>query len=1272
MRVHGSRNYWNKQLILLLVFMLVAEGFFTMLAPQTAKAAAPAPGGVSGDLISWVEFTKSMEQGKIENNLVTELQDLADEGRKWTPFATKEQKVENIGNKMINFHLVTVPESSDAAVQYKTNSPFADPTSNAREVFSVQSKDPDEACPKVPPAGTYNSGFPWAMGGTGPDVYCSPKRGFDGILFSGFGSTQVRDKSPNPYQGLPTMLNVSSAVNYWRLNMNGAVTGGDSTNTVNWETTGADDGYYAIGGAKATPFKGGNIAEVLVYNRTLTDTERQQVNSYLALKYGITMGTHDYLASDGKTKMLSHADNTGYGRRITGIGRDDNGTLNQKQSKSQVAGANVTIALGDAIEATNEANTNLIANDKSFFIFSDNNLSTVYAKVIDNDDLPASHQLQLATSVTSAKMMNRAYKVDKSADWSDAPITLKVDGADARENQVFLFASPDSTFSSDVTALPPDASTGQITLNSSVLSDGSYFTFVEYVDKRSLESLVIDAGTLAEADYTAASWQAFQQALADSNSILTDANKMQDEVNAALKALEDARAALVSIAALQEKVDEINGEITGGTLKETDYTPASWTELQNKLGEAQTVLDNPNATKAEIDAALKALETARGNLVMAGAELESLNVFNADDRSPLDFEPPFDGDRYLNYTTVSNSVYGVGIELKALNPNSTVKVTFNGQEVDATEWDRLPLQEGLNVIKVEVTDPNGNTNVYRIEVYRVSNKLISLTPSTGVLEPAFDTLTENYKMSVTNSVYQLHWTPVTLDSTATIEFSVNGGAYAGVASGTATPLHSLQVGDNTVVFKVTDQDGVERLYTVIVTRASAPTPGDGGGDGNGGNGGNGGNEGGSATAPVPSDGSDIRTSVNGKEYSFATGKTSTSGDRTITSVQVDLDKLNNALNQGNGQKLEILSPKDSDLKVDGLTAETVKQIADKGATLEISNPLAIYPVPGGKMDFNGVSKQLDNAALGDIAVHIDIKRSSDTLINNAKNKASAEGYELLVNPVDLDLTFSHGSKTVRSEQLNGYAAKYIALPEDIDPNRITTGVIVNPDGSVFHVPTVVTKINNRYYAMINDLRSSGSYSVIWNPQDFDDVKNHWGKADVNNIAARLDLAGTGNNTFSPDRNVTRSEFSEIVGLGLGLMRQNAPENMFPDVPASAWYRNSVAIATEFDIVRGYDDGNFYGDQQITREQGIAMVARAYNLIDPQTSLSENRIAELLANYKDAASVSAWARAEVARLIEAGIVQGNGPQLLSPQSNMTRAETTALIARLLKTTNLIDK
>jgi hypothetical protein len=224
---------------------------------------------------------------------------------------------------------------------------------------------------------------------------------------------------------------------------------------------------------------------------------------------------------------------------------------------------------------------------------------------------------------------------------------------------------------------------------------------------------------------------------------------------------------------------------------------------------------------------------------------------------------------------------------------------------------------------------------------------------------------------------------------------------------------------------------------------------------------------------------------------------------------------------------------------------------------------------------------------------------------------------------------------------------------------------------VFHVPTVVTKINNRYFALINDLHSSGTYSVIWNPKDFDDTKTHWAKADINNIAARLELAGTGNNTWSPDRNINRSEFAAMISLGLGLMRQDVQQNQFHDVSSSAWYHDAVNIANEYGIVLGYEDGAFRGEQQITREQGIAMVARAFNLVEPQKAISQSEIDALLSAFGDANEVSSWAKETAALMVAVGIVEGKDGKLLKSQDFMTRAETAALIQRLLKKTQLID-
>ncbi|NEW07314.1 hypothetical protein GK047_15010 [Paenibacillus sp. SYP-B3998] len=539
--------------------------------------------------------------------------------------------------------------------------------------------------------------------------------------------------------------------------------------------------------------------------------------------------------------------------------------------------------------------------------------------------------------------------------------------------------------------------------------------------------------------------------------------------------------------------------------------------------------------------------------------------------------------------------------------------------------------------------------------------LKDLTLSSGTLSPAFAADTTKYTTSVPNSVSDTTVTATVYDAVySTVTASVynsEGTLVKGpinLTSGVASDSLLLSVGINTIKVVVTAQDGTTQTYIVTVTRSprsasgtnGSPTPAP-------------------TSAPAPASG--VKTTVNNEDSGFATGTTANN----VTTVVMDQDKLSAHLSKGNGQQLNVLVPGDGDIKVVGLTAATLKQLSDTGSTLKIENLLAIYPIPSTQLDLGSITKQWNGAPLGEIAVDIDIKRSSDALKAAAKDQVTKGGYDLLVNPVDLSLNFTYHNQTVKPDQLKGYAPRYIALPEGIDPNKITTGVIVNPDGTVFHVPTVVTKINNRYFAMINDLRSQGSYSVIWNPQNFDDVKSHWAQASINNIAARLQLAGTGNNTFSPNRSIDRSEFATIVASGLGLMRQGVSGTPYNDVAPSSWYHDAVKIANEFGIIKGFEDGGFHGSERITREQGIAMIARSLHVVQPQEALSALEINQILAPYSDMDQISGYARESAAQLIKAGILQGIGKQQLNPKAAMTRAETAAMVERLLKSTKLID-
>lgn len=738
----------------------------------------------------------------------------------------------------------------------------------------------------------------------------------------------------------------------------------------------------------------------------------------------------------------------------------------------------------------------------------------------------------------------------------------------------------------------------------------------------------------------------------------------------------------VDKSALEAKISDMDGKLENGNLKAEDYTTESWQALQDALKKAKEVFANLNATKEQVDQAKSALDNAEKNLVKIGGELKDWELVGLTEGGTKDIKvsPEFNPNQYKHYTaTVTNDVYGISLNPTVENSNGTqVKVYVNGTKYPAEQWSKLPLNVGENnLVQVKVEDTAGNLiNDYTIEITHegspaANNKLGSLVPSTGSLYPEFNPDTASYTMSVTNSVYQIQFKPAAQNPNAKIEIRVGAnGKPQALTSGEFSGDLDLNPGSNDIYVLVTDENNVSKEYKITVYRAYSN------GSDNGGS--SGGSSSGGTVTTSPSTGTgtvskplDLATTVNGQQVTFATGTVTQAGDRTQTTVTVDAGKLSGVLVGGKGQKLSINVPNNGDLTVQGLTAQQLKELKDSGSSLEIGNLLAIYPLPAGQLNLNRIASQFGNASLSDIAVNVNIKRTSNELNQLAREVATKHGYELLVHPVDLDLSFTQGGQTIKAGKQNSYAAKYIALPEGVDPSRITTGVIVNPDGSVFHVPTVVTKINNRYFARINDMRGSGTYSVIWNPKNYDDVMNHWAKASANDIGARLVIEGTGNNTFTPNRDINRSEFAVFIVKGLGLMRQDVEQNAFRDVPSSTWYHAAVTIASEFGIVLGYDDGAFHGEEYITREQGMAMIARAYRLIRPEASVNTEQMNAVLSGYADGNKVSNWAKEAVALLISEGISEGSNGQLLKPQAKMTRAEAAAMIQRLLKTTGLID-
>jgi hypothetical protein len=216
----------------------------------------------------------------------------------------------------------------------------------------------------------------------------------------------------------------------------------------------------------------GYLSELIIVNREITSTERQKLETYLALKYGITLNqtsAQNYLASNGTTIFWNATTNSTYKNNIAGIARDDASALNQKQSKSVNAGLQVAIGNGNTIAATNAANLNDFSADYSALVWGDNGAS---AAAWTATGAPAGRQI-----------LARTWKVQETGTVGSVKVQVPDNSStnglpNEGSNPVFLLVDADGNFTSGATIIT-------MTLNGLNweaevdFTNGQFFTFAQ-------------------------------------------------------------------------------------------------------------------------------------------------------------------------------------------------------------------------------------------------------------------------------------------------------------------------------------------------------------------------------------------------------------------------------------------------------------------------------------------------------------------------------------------------------------------------------------------------------------------------------------------------------------------------------------------------------------------------------------------------------------------------------------------------------------------------
>lgn len=195
------------------------------------------------------------------------------------------------------------------------------------------------------------------------------------------GATQYPNVAPAFSATIPSIMYFKNTNINTRKGLNGAVLQTPTT----YNAVGNQFGGHIFGNtefssnASDNPGFIGHIGETVVYGAgTLSDTERRRVDSYLAIKYGITLGrvdTDHYLDADA-AMVWNGATNTAYNNNIFGVAREDIGLFEQKVSKSVNTGTILTVATtNDFVNPNDNAARTRFTNDKTYFLLGDNNVT---------------------------------------------------------------------------------------------------------------------------------------------------------------------------------------------------------------------------------------------------------------------------------------------------------------------------------------------------------------------------------------------------------------------------------------------------------------------------------------------------------------------------------------------------------------------------------------------------------------------------------------------------------------------------------------------------------------------------------------------------------------------------------------------------------------------------------------------------------------------------------------------------------------------------------
>lgn len=184
-----------------------------------------------------------------------------------------------------------------------------------------------------------------------------------------------------------------------------------------------------------------------------------------------------------------------------------------------------------------------------------------------------------------------------------------------------------------------------------------------------------------------------------------------------------------------------------------------------------------------------------------------------------------------------------------------------------------------------------------------------------------------------------------------------------------------------------------------------------------------------------------------------------------------------------------------------------------------------------------------------------------------------------------------------------------------------------------------------------------------NTAAFADTQYHWARADIEYLFKIGIVSGVSDTVFEPDSTVTRAEYITMIVRGLELTPDIYSVHYSDVAVLDDWFSGYIGAAINAGIIEDSQNA-FLPYQKITRCEVALITAKAAEYLDYKAD-TERKI-----EFTDISEISEEEQDAVNLLTSTGIIYGADKNTFNPDSNITRAESAAVVKRFLLNSNSV--